>query len=223
MGRPETLVLVVGTATEIGKTWVGGQALTSLRQRGVTVAARKPAQSLVPADVDASGRPIPTDAEVLAAASGEQPAEVCPAHRTYPVPLAPPMAADVLGLAPPTLDELLGELAWPDPAPAIGWLETVGGPRSPIGSDGDAVDLFDRLAPDEVVLVADAGLGTINAVVLSVAPFRESGRDQLPIVILNRYDGAVDLHRRNLEWLRTREGLEVVTDPEALALRLVGR
>jgi len=218
MARPGTLVLVVGTATEIGKTWVGGATLAALARRDVTVSARKPAQSLDPTEVAADGRPVPTDAEVLAAATGEAADEVCPPHRTYGVPLAPPMAADVLGLAPPTLAELLAELAWPDPAPDLGWLETVGGPRSPIGTDGDAVDLFERLAPDAVVLVADAGLGTINAVVLSAAPFVERGRP--PVVILNRFDATVDLHRRNRDWLRDRSGLDVVTDPEALAAHL---
>jgi dethiobiotin synthetase len=101
--------------------------------------------------------------------------------------------------------------------PELGWVETVGGPRSPIAVDGDAVDLCDLLDPDVIVLVADAGLGTVNAVLVSVAPFE--GRRV--VVILNRFDPAVDLHRRNREWLRTREGLEVVVDPEALAELLV--
>ena len=35
-----------------------------------------------------------------------------------------------------------------------------------------------------------------------------------------RFDATDDLHRRNAAWLRTREGLEVVTDLEALAARL---
>src|SRR5690606_33502688 len=99
--------------------------------------------------------------------------EVCPAHRSYTVAMAPPMAAEVLGLPAPTLDELLDELVWPQPPPDIGWVETVGGPRSPIAVDGDAVDLTERLDPDAVVLVADAGLGTVNAVTLSAAPFAD--------------------------------------------------
>ncbi|MCB0975912.1 MAG: dethiobiotin synthase [Acidimicrobiales bacterium] len=205
--RPGTLVLVIGTATDIGKTWVGGQVLPRLRERGVTVAARKPAQSFDP-DED-----HPTDAEVLGAATGEDPDVVCPAHRNYPVPMAPPMAAEVLGLPVPTIDDLFAELHWPTGPVAVGWFETVGGPRSPIAFDGDAVTVAERLDPDVVVLVADAGLGTVNAVLVSIAPF--TGRRV--VVVLNRYDATVDLHRRNLEWLRTREGLEVVTDPEALA------
>lgn len=212
--RPGTLVLCIGTATDIGKTWVGGEVLARLRAAGTTVAARKPAQSFDP-DED-----HPTDAEVLAAATGEPVDDVCPPHRSYRTPMAPPMAADALGLPVPTIDELLGELRWPDPAVAIGWFETVGGPRSPIGIDGDSVTVADRLDPDVVVLVADAGLGTVNAVLLSLAPFVD--HRARAVVHLNRYDAGNDLHRRNLDWLRTREGLEVVTDPEALASRLGG-
>ena len=54
---------------------------------------------------------------------------------------------------------------------------------------------------DRVVLVADAGLGTINAVSLSVAPFARARAR--PVVVLNRYDPDDDLHRRNRTWLRS--------------------
>ena len=124
---------------------------------------------------------------------------VCSPARTYAVPMAPPMAAAALGRPVPTLADLLDEVRWPEPAVDVAWLETVGGPRSPIASDGDAVDLVAAVEPRKVVLVADAGLGTINAVRLSVAPFRELGHE--PIVVLNRFDAADDLHRRNAAWL----------------------
>ncbi|MCU1356930.1 MAG: hypothetical protein JWM89_2348 [Acidimicrobiales bacterium] len=210
MTRPQRLVLVAGTATDIGKSWVGGEVLARLRARGVTVAARKPAQS---ADADDTG---PSDAQVLAAATGEDPDVVCLPRRTYPVAMAPPMAAAALGLAAPTTAELLAELTWPDPAVQVGWMETVGGPRSPIAVDGDATSLATTLDPDVIVLVADAGLGTVNAVLVSVAAFAPAA----VLVFLNRYDAGEDLHRRNLDWLRTREGLEVVVDLEALVDRV---
>jgi dethiobiotin synthetase len=211
--RPNRLILAAGTATDIGKTWVGGQVLGRLHAAGVTVAARKPAQS---ADADDPG---PSDADVLAAATGEPVETVCPPHRWYTVAMAPPMAADALGLTVPTLADLVAELVWPDGATLdLGWVETVGGPRSPIGSDGDAVDLADAIDPDLVVLVADAGLGTVNSVRLGVDVFSPR-----PVVVfLNRYDTDDDLHRRNLDWLRTRERLEVVVDLEALSNRVAG-
>ena len=52
------------------------------------------------------------------------------------------------------------------------------------------------------MLVADAGLGTINSVRLSVGAL--AGPRGL-VVFLNRFDAADDLHRRNRDWLRTRE------------------
>ena len=36
------------------------------------------------------------------------------------------------------------------------------------------------------------------------------------VVFLNRFDPRDDLHLRNRDWLVTRAGLEVVTDPETL-------
>lgn len=205
------LVLCIGTATEVGKTWVGAATLAALRARGVTVSARKPAQSHDPTDG------LPLDSELLAAATGERPVEVCAVERTYEVAMAPPMAAAVLGRPDPSLGELLGELRWPVPPPQVRWIETVGGPRSPLAADGDSVDLARRVEPDLVVLVADAGLGTINAVLLSVAPF---GDLALPVtVVANRYDRGDDLHQRNVAWLRAR-GLHVLTGAAELAEEL---
>ena len=203
------LVVCAGTGTEVGKTFVGAAALAELRRRGLSVAARKPVQSFDPTD----GAPL--DAAVLAAATGERVDEVCPSERSFEVPMAPPMAAAALGRPAPTLEDLVAALRWPRPAPDVRWVELVGGPRSPITPDGDGVDLTRRLQPDRVVLVADAGLGTINAVVLSTAPFVEIGL--VPVVVLNRYDPEDDLHRRNREWLTARQPGPVLTDSSALA------
>ncbi|MEO6317296.1 MAG: dethiobiotin synthase [Acidimicrobiales bacterium] len=201
------LVVCTGTATEVGKTWVGAVTLAGLRAAGCTVSARKPAQSFDPDDAQ------PFDAAVLAEATGERPQDVCSNARTYRVAMAPPMAAAVLGQPGPTLAELVAELVWPDPEPDLRWVETVGGPRSPIAVDGDAVDLTTALRPDRVVLVADAGLGTINAVRLSVEPFRAIGH--APYVVLNRFDPDEDLHRRNAKWLADHD-LAPLLGPTAL-------
>jgi dethiobiotin synthetase len=75
------------------------------------------------------------------------------------------------------------------------------------------------LAPDIVLLVADAGLGTLNSVRLSLSALVDSS----PVVVLNRYDEGNDLHLRNRRWLTERDGLSVITLPggeAALAARV---
>jgi dethiobiotin synthetase len=221
MARPDRLIVVAGTGTEVGKTWVAGALLGELRRRGRRgrrgrrVAARKPAQSFEPGATAG-----PTDAEVLGAATGEPAEVVCPPHRWYEVAMAPPMAAEVLGRPAFTISDLVAELAWPDPAPDVGLIETAGGVRSPLASDGDTVDLVVALrpGPDAVVLVADAGLGTLNLVRISADALAGAGAGGGPpvIVYLNRYDGDLDLHRRNREWIDHRIGLATATTPAEL-------
>lgn len=204
--RPRTLVFVAGTATDVGKTWWSAALAGELRAAGVQVAARKPVQSSDPGAT--------TDADVLAAATGEDPHTVCPRSRTLLMAWAPPMAARELGLPPFTVGDLARGVDWPVSA-EVGLVEGAGGPRSPIGADGDNVDLARLLAPDLVVLVADAGLGTINAVRLSAHAFAD-----FPVIVaLNRY-GQEPLHARNHEHLVTVDGFDVVTTPRALAERL---
>jgi dethiobiotin synthetase len=200
------LVAVLGTGTEVGKTWVSARLLGDLRAAGVTVAARKPAQSYDPGD-----DPAARDAAVLGAASGEPPEAVCPPHRWYEVAMAPPMAAARLGRPPFKIADLMGELAWLEEPVEVGLVETAGGVRSPIADNGDCVALCEAIAPDIVLLVADAGLGTINSVRLSVGALRTLESDA--VVVLNRFDSRDELHQRNRDWLRTRDALSVVVLP----------
>ena len=238
--RPTRLVVVAGTGTEVGKTWVARRLLEALRARGTTVAARKPVQSFEPGDTT-------TDADELAAATGEDPLVVCPAHRRHEVAMAPPMAADALGRPPIRLADLVDELAasWgprtPPSSPPVdvgpvdvglvdvgpvdvGLVELAGGVRSPLAHDGDGIDLIGALLPDSLVVVADAGLGTINAVLTtldSLGPLLRTGSVAPVIVHLNRYDDSVDLHRRNRDFLDHHLGRPTTTSIAALAAALV--
>lgn len=216
--RPATLVVVAGTGTEVGKTWMSVELIELLQARGLTVAARKPAQSFDEGDVG-------TDAELLAAASGDDPNLVCPPHRWYPVAMAPPMAADALDRAPVFLADLVAETnaSWHDTrlttgVAQLGLVELAGGPWSPAAHDGDGIELTERLGPDLVVLVADAGLGTINAVRPAVAALGASA----PVVtVLNRYDDSNELHRRNRAWLADVVGVDIVVSVEELCDRVI--
>jgi dethiobiotin synthetase len=209
---PRRVVVVVGTATEVGKTWVTCRVAEALRAQGTTVAARKAAQSFEPTDAT-------TDADHLGAATGTDPTEVCPPHRWYPTPMAPPMAAEALGLAPVRLVDLVSEVRWPDPAVDIGLFETAGGVASPQAIDADAVAMARAVGAHPLVLVADAGLGSINGVRLSCGALAVL---DLPVtVVLNRFDATDDLHVRNRSWLAERDRHRVVTDVAALVAHLV--
>jgi len=121
------------------------------------------------------------------------------------------MAADALSRPPIKIGELAAEIDFPA-GTDLGLVETAGGVRSPLAHDGDTVDLIARLKPDAVVLVADAGLGTLNAVLLSYAALAP-----VPVhVFLNRFDPEDVLHVANRQWLSERFGLQVVTGIDEL-------
>lgn len=90
-----------------------------------------------------------------------------------------------------------------------------------MADDGDCVALCEAIAPDVVLLVADAGLGTINSVRLSAGALRTLRSDL--VVVLNRFDPRAELHPLNRDWLRDRDGLSVVVLPgdEAALVDLV--
>jgi len=212
-------VLVAGTGTEIGKTWVTSRLITELRTQHITVQARKPAQSFEPEDPT-------TDADQLAAASGEHPGTVCPEHRCYRVAMAPPMAADLLGAERISIVELAQETAesWNLEAmtgrPAqVGFVESAGGPWSPIAHDGDGIDLARLLLPEAIILVADAGLGTINAIRPAVTALQAIAP---VLVILNRFDPTAELHERNRVWLQQYYNIDPSTSVALLGSQLLG-
>lgn len=204
---PDLTIVITGTDTEVGKTWLTVELALAMQQRGAPVAIRKPVQSFDPGDRT-------TDADILAEASGEDPIAVCPGHRRYPLAMAPPMAADALGGPSFKLDELIAEMDVPSTGVAL--VEGIGGARSPLAHDGDSVDLAHLLGADLVVLVAPAGLGAINSVRLATTALA----GLRTVVFLNRFTAADTLHAANRSWLTDVDGLDVATSPQELLSRL---
>ena len=194
-----SVVFVAGTGTEVGKTWAAAGLARLLKDSGLAVEACKPVQSYDPNTGD------PTDAEVLAAATGQDPDTVCPPDYSYPVPLAPPMAAGKLQRACPTLDEMASNCRFAATVD-VGLAEGVGGLYSPIASDGHNLDLVERIQPDLVIVVASAELGGIHDTMACTLPLSAFDR----AVFCNRFDSRTEVHGLNVRWLRD-TGLEVAT------------
>lgn len=218
------MVIVAGTATDVGKTWLTARLIERLSEAGWIVSARKPVQSFDQAD-DPNGR----DASVLAAASGESRDVVCPPHRSYELAMAPPIAAELLGREPWTIDDLVAEhhTRRANPRSDIELIELAGGVFSPIAAADDSRfcaggdEFIQAISPHLVVLVADAALGAIDAVRSHILARTWAGSFRL-LVFLNRFDGDDLIAVNNLRWLTEVDGLDGYTDIAEMAAAVVG-
>jgi dethiobiotin synthetase len=169
-------LLVTGTDTGVGKTVIAAAAVLALRDRGVRAVAWKPAQSGI-------GDEAPSDAAVLAAASGTSEPLAEPLL-SLPEPLAPAVAAEraCVHVEPEAFRERVRALR------GLGYtvvVEGAGGLLVPLVWGFGALDLAAELGL-EAVIVARAGLGTLNHVALTAEALRARGVALRGIVLNGR-------------------------------------
>lgn len=167
-------LFITGTDTGIGKTLVGAALTLTLREGGRLVAVMKPLESGC-RDVD--GEPFPEDAARLIAAAGgdisdsEALRRVCP----YPLsaPLAPKVAADIenVKVNERTILDAADSLQRNAGKDSILVIEGAGGFLAPAYGDKTMADLAALLSA-HLVIVARAGLGTVNHTLLTVEAAR---------------------------------------------------
>lgn len=158
-------LLVTGTDTSVGKTVIAAALLLAARAAGRRAVGFKPAESGVEDGT-------PADSDILARASGVDEPLARPLLR-LPEPLAPALAAERAGLA---LDPG-AVLARVEALRGAGYtlvVEGAGGLLAPLAWDFTALDLA-RLARLEALVVAHAGLGTLNHTRLTVEALRAHG------------------------------------------------
>lgn len=185
-------LFVTGTDTGVGKTAVACALAAALAEAGRPVGVMKPFES--GCALDARGELVPADALALMAAAGVDDAlsQVCP-YRFEP-PVAPGVAAARAGV---TVDPdrvraaYAGLAARHDPM----LVEGAGGLLVPATPELLVVDLAVRLDLP-VLLVARAGLGTINHTLLSLEAARRRGLS-VRAVVLNRADDPADASLRD--------------------------
>ncbi|MEU6844529.1 dethiobiotin synthase [Streptomyces sp. NPDC046716] len=169
-----TVWVVTGTGTEIGKT-VTTAALAAVAVRaGRSVAVLKPAQTGVAPDE-------PGDVAEVVRLAGDRVTGMELAR--YPEPLAPGTAAARAGLPPvrpAEIAEAAGKLA---ASHDLVLVEGAGGLL--VHLDGQGATLADaaRLIGAPVLVVARAGLGTLNSVQLTAEALRARGLTQAGVVI----------------------------------------
>jgi dethiobiotin synthetase len=189
-------VFVTGTDTGVGKTRVAGGLLRRLRAAGVDAVPMKPIQT--GAVRDGRGRLASPDLdEVLAAAGLALPEperdELAP-YRFEPA-CSPHLAARLAG-RPIELATVAAAAARLSARHAALVVEGAGGVLVPLGPALTMLDLAAELALPAVV-VARAGLGTLNHVLLTVDALRQR---RVPVagVVLNETEPADEATR----WVR---------------------
>lgn len=173
------IIVVTGTDTEIGKTFVTRALASLLARSGVAVRAVKPVESGTDDNPEDK-----QDGVLLARATGQDEAgQGGPAHalQRLRAPLAPPDAAELEG-AELHYDAWLSTIREIASEAEVVLVEGAGGLLSPLTWDEDSLSLAQALGA-EVVVVAPDKLGVQNHVRLVERVLRAEGVPVLGVVL----------------------------------------
>jgi dethiobiotin synthetase len=176
---------VTGTDTGVGKTEVSAALLELLRARGLKPFALKPYQSGGGDDAKELG------AQVV--------------YR-FKEPLAPGVAAEREGIRPQ-----LARVISAVPKTGSGVVEGAGGLFVPIDAKHDIIDLIEQLKLP-VILVARAGLGTLNHTALSLKALQaRRGVKIAAVVLVKSTPGSDPSEEDNARWMKRRNpGVQIL-------------
>jgi dethiobiotin synthetase len=193
-------VFVAGTDTGIGKTETSCALLSLLADQGLSPVPFKPYES----GCDDLRRPADALAMQLAARSRDPLSRIC-VHR-FREPLAPGIAAARLGVQP-SFAQVLKVFRSHAGRPLVA--EAAGGLRVPIDDRREILDLIAALSLP-VLLVARAGLGTLNHIALSLDALATRKQKVLGVV-LSQSQRQRDLSMEdNAAWIQRRHKVRVL-------------
>ncbi len=200
-------LFVVGTGTDVGKTYISGLIVKKLRESGSRSAYYKAAMS--GNERQADGKLIPGDALFVKNMSGiSQPLEeMCP--YVYETAVSPHLASRIEG-NPVQMEAVMDGFSKVLDQYEYITLEGSGGILCPICFDEGELWLPDiiKACGAGCLLVADAGLGTINSVGLTAFYMREH---DIPLkgIIFNHFEPGNVMHEDNLKMCRHLTGVKV--------------
>ena len=217
-------IFITGTGTDVGKTFVTGLIVKKLKENGIKAAYYKAAMSgnvragedvLLPGNEwMKAGTLLPGDALHVQTVSGiEQPVgQMCP--YVYEKAVSPHLASRIEG-GPVVLEEVVRGFEAVCSRYDFVTMEGSGGILCPLCFDERELWLEDvvREMGLSSLIVADAGLGTINSVVLTVEYMRAKC---LPVkgIIFNRFHPGNRMEEDNLRMCEYRTKMPVLASVE---------
>ena len=208
-------LFVTGTDTGVGKTHVSVGLCAEGVARGWAVFGHKP--------VETGCRPVPEDATALATASGGWQVGDALCQYAFDLPAAPLVAARAEQRRI-DLDRVIETIARHAEGRHLALVEGAGGWRVPLTESEDMSGLARRLGWP-VLIVARAGLGTINHSLLTAEAVAREGCEVRGVVLSRRpdEDAAFTASNRDEIARRLAAPVWVVSDDERLLLdRLLG-
>ena len=199
-------IFVTGTGTDVGKTYVSGLIIKKFAENGKNAAYYKAAVS---GNIRVGERLIAGDPVQVKKMSGiEQPEkEMCP--YVYEAAVSPHLASKIeanpvkMGAILEKFDDICRKYSYIT-------AEGSGGIVCPLRFDDEKIQLEDFIKARDLpcIIVADAGLGTINAVVLT-ADYMKNRNISVKAIIFNRYEPGNRLHKDNIFMCEQLTGLKV--------------
>ena len=212
---------VTGTDTNVGKTYVASALARRAVFQGHKVFAFKPIESGCIEGAD--GRLIGADQEALAVAAGDWQQGPLRGVYRFPLAAAPLVAAEAVGqsiefgLIDRTIQQAMAVTR-----PSMLLVEAAGGWRVPLTPSDDTASLA-RLVALPVLVVARAGLGTINHTLLTLEAILHDGLAVAAVIMSRRPDDDLAAAQRNrLEINRRWPGpVHILADNNAALDRLI--
>ncbi|MDO4945017.1 MAG: dethiobiotin synthase [Ruminococcus sp.] len=214
-------LFITATGTDVGKTYVTALIVKKLRESGINAGYYKAALSGAESIAD-------SDAGYVNKTAGINQPENTLLSYMYKTAVSPHLAAKIEG-NPVTLEKIKADFSKVAKSYDFVTVEGAGGIVCPIRYDETAhIFLEDIIRTLDLgtVIIADAGLGTINAVV-TTAEYIKSRNIDIKGVILNNWAGGI-MQEDNAKMITDITGLEVLAkvkkgdtsldiDPEKLA------
>ena len=201
-------IFITGTGTDVGKTFVTALLVKYFREQGIKTAYYKAAVS---GNIKGEHGLIPGDAAYVKQISGiMQPLDTMVPY-IYEEAVSPHLAARKegnpveLSVVKAGYDKLIKEYD-------MVVMEGSGGILCPLRCDGEQEVWLEDVILDlnlPCIVVADAGLGTINATVLTIEYLRMKSIE-VKGVILNHYDPHDEMHQDNRIMIERRGKVPVI-------------
>lgn len=200
-------IFVIGTGTDVGKTYISGLIAKKLKQSGIDVGYFKAAVSGNEYDGD---RLIPGDALwVKEAGELSQPLEEMVPY-VYEHAYSPHLAAQIEGQAI-CMDVVMDCFEKCKKNHEFVLAEGSGGILCPLRFDEEEIWLEDvvKATGFDTILVADAGLGTINNVLLTHSYMQQKGI-KIAGIILNHFEKDNVMHEDNKKKIECKTKLPIL-------------